>query len=70
MFNGDQLSDLLSAKPTMNSVLDPDHDLTSWGFNFTGRNSLLIGIPKLWPRSVLAQAEGEQGTWLKVTKGV
>lgn len=54
MLNGDQLSDLLSAKPTMNSILDPDHDLTSWGFNFTGGNSLLIGIPRLWPRSVLA----------------
>lgn len=54
MLDGDQLSDLLSAEPTMSSLLDPDHDLTSWGFNFAGRNSLFIGIPRLWPRSVLA----------------
>ena len=29
MVDGDQLSDLLSAEPTLSSILDPDHDLTS-----------------------------------------
>ena len=54
MVDGDQLSDLLSAEPTLSSIPDLDHDLTSQGFNLAGGNSMFIGIPRLWPRSVLA----------------